>query len=269
MLVDLTMTKPAMLLLLTAISLCAQLPAPNASGVAMGHLHFLVAESDYDLTRKLWVQGLGARPVMLGPMEILLLPDTVIILKKAEPGVGTEKTSVNHLAFLVKDRIALEKRWTSLGGEIYERRPSPEQVFFRFPGDIKVEMTGDPALDVPVRHHHIHFYTGAAEKTREWYVDTFGAKPGMRGKFLAADLPGTNLSFSEAKEPVVATKGSTIDHIGFEVDNLEAFCQRLEADGVKLDIPYRYIDRLKIGLAFLTDPWGTYIELTEGLDELQ
>jgi catechol 2,3-dioxygenase-like lactoylglutathione lyase family enzyme len=257
------------LLLLATITLSAQLPAPNSSGVAMGHLHFLVSESDYDLSHKLWVEGLGARPAMVGPLAVLILPDTVIILKKAEPGAGTEKTSVNHLAFLVKDRVATEKRWTALGGQIYERRPSPDQVFFRFPGDIKVELTEDKSLDVPVRHHHIHFYTSAAEETRAWYVKTFGAKPGMRGKFLAADLPGTNLSFSEAKEPVVGTKGSAVDHIGFEVDGLEAFCQRLEASGTKFDSPYRYLDNLKVGLAFFTDPWGTYIELTEGLDKLR
>jgi len=255
-------------LLLTATTLSAQLRAPNSSGVAMGHLHFVVSDADYGLSRTLWVDGLGARPAMLGPMEVLILPDTVVILKKGEPGAGTEQTSVNHLGFLVKDRVAAEKRWTSLGGEIYDRRPSPDQVFFRLPGDIKVELTEDKSLDVPLRHHHIHFYTGAAEETRAWYVKTFGAKPGMRGKFLAADLPGANLSFSQSTEPVVGTKGSAIDHIGFEIDGLGAFCQRLEANGVKLDSPYRYVDRLKIGLAFFTDPWGTYIELTEGLDEL-
>ena len=59
-----------------------------------------------------------------------------------------------------------------------------------------------------------------------------------------------------------------MDHIGFEVRNLEAFCAKLEAAGVKLDVPYRKVASLGIGLAFLTDPWGTYIELTEGLDKL-
>ncbi len=57
-----------------------------------------------------------------------------------------------------------------------------------------------------------------------------------------------------------------MDHIGFEVDNLEAFCQQLEAKGVTLDRPYTRIDELGIAIAFLTDPDGTYIELTEGLD---
>ena len=49
--------------------------------------------------------------------------------------------------------------------------------------------------------------------------------------------------------------------------NLEAFCNKLEAKGIQLDIPYRKIPRLGLGRAFLTDPSGVYVELTEGLDQ--
>jgi extradiol dioxygenase family protein len=59
-----------------------------------------------------------------------------------------------------------------------------------------------------------------------------------------------------------------VDHIGFEVKDLEAFTKKLEAAGIKLDIPYRKVPALGIAIAFLTDPFGTYIELTEGLDKI-
>jgi hypothetical protein len=42
----------------------------------------------------------------------------------------------------------------------------------------------------------------------------------------------------------------------------------LEASGVKLDVAYRKLPALGISLAFFTDPFGTYIELTEGLDKI-
>ena len=45
--------------------------------------------------------------------------------------------------------------------------------------------------------------------------------------------------------------------------NLEAFCVRLEAKGIKLDRPYSMMTSMNLGMAFLTD-WGTSIELTEG-----
>ena len=64
------------------------------------------------------------------------------------------------------------------------------------------------------------------------------------------------------------TQGRAIDHIGFEVRNLEAFTNKLEAAGIKLAVPYRQVPALGISIAFLTDPWGTYIELTEGLDKI-
>ena len=64
------------------------------------------------------------------------------------------------------------------------------------------------------------------------------------------------------------TKGRALDHIGFEVKDLEAFCKKLEAAGVKLDMPYRNIPALSLSIAFLTDPWGTNIELTEGMNRL-
>jgi predicted enzyme related to lactoylglutathione lyase len=59
-----------------------------------------------------------------------------------------------------------------------------------------------------------------------------------------------------------------IDHIGFEVKGLEAFVKTLEAQGIKLDRPYTPVPALGIAIAFITDPWGTYIELTEGLDKV-
>ena len=51
--------------------------------------------------------------------------------------------------------------------------------------------------------------------------------------------------------------------------NLEAFCKKLEAMGIKLDAPYRNVPALGLALAFITDPWGTSIELNEGLDKIQ
>jgi catechol 2,3-dioxygenase-like lactoylglutathione lyase family enzyme len=69
--------------------------------------------------------------------------------------------------------------------------------------------------------------------------------------------------------PIAGTAGRTLDHIGFEVENLEAFTQGLEAQGITLDVPYRHIPAVGLAIAFVTDPWGTYIELTEGLDEVR
>ena len=39
----------------------------------------------------------------------------------------------------------------------------------------------------------------------------------------------------------------------------------LDAGGIKFDMPYRDVPAIGLKIAFITDPVGTYIELTQGL----
>jgi hypothetical protein len=110
---------------------------------------------------------------------------------------------------------------------------------------------------------------------QQWYMKVFDAtlRPGQTDFFIGADLPsvGYMLNFFrwELEDNLVGTKGRAVDHVGFEVKNLEEFCQRLEAKGITLIQPYRKAPELNnIGTAVITDPWGTSIELTEGLDKV-
>jgi catechol 2,3-dioxygenase-like lactoylglutathione lyase family enzyme len=137
------------------------------------------------------------------------------------------------------------------------------------PEGLRVELIKDAELASPVAHHHVHFNTPDVAAMQKWYADTFGAVPGKRGKFDAADLPGVNLSFTKTDSRMVGTKGRVLDHIGFEVRDLEAFTRKLESAGTKFDVPYRKVPALGISIAFFTDPWGTYIELTDGLAQVR
>jgi uncharacterized glyoxalase superfamily protein PhnB len=121
-------------------------------------------------------------------------------------------------------------------------------------------------ITAPIIAYHIHLYLpeGSEANAKEWYAKTFGAVPGMRWRYPAADLPGINMNFSGQPQPGVPTRGRMLDHIGFEVKDLRAFCRKLEAAGVKFDAPYSK-DPSGFARAMLTDPWGTSIELTEGL----
>jgi catechol 2,3-dioxygenase-like lactoylglutathione lyase family enzyme len=138
------------------------------------------------------------------------------------------------------------------------------------PDEVKVELVEMKAQTAPIVSHHIHFFGTQQKEMLDWYVKVFGAKPrtGQTGTFITADLPGVGLNFSAAAGPVAGTRGRVIDHIGFEVKNLEEFTKKLTAQGIKLDRPYTKVDALNISIAFITDPWGTYIELTEGLDKV-
>ncbi len=253
-----------LLLLLTAAIAFPQLPPPNAAGVSMGHLHLNVR--DPAAHRAFWTT-LGGKPAKLGSIQVIVFPDVLVLYQKAEPSGGTDGSVVGHIGFRVKDLHASLEKWRAAGLKILPGA-SPHQAYVIAPDEIKVEITEDPSMEVPIANHHIHFYTPSVDETKAWYVKMFGAKPGKRGPFEAADLPGVNLTFSQSTGPVAGTKGRALDHIGFEVKDLEAFCKKLEADGVKFDVPYRKIPSLDLAIAFLTDPWGTYIELTEGFNRL-
>lgn len=250
-------------------TLQAQLPVLGDGGVGMGRLHVLVEEADYEAHRRAWIEGLGARAEQVGPLEALLLPGVVVVIGKGESAGGSEGSVVNHLGFKVRDLEAVVSRWEKLGYEVFEQRPSPTQAFLRFPGNIKVELSEFPMLVNPVEHHHVHLYTPDVAAMQKWYLDTFGGKAGKRGRFEEVWFPGVRLSLGQVEEKPAGTKGRGVDHIGFEIDGLEAFCKRAEARGVKFDAPYRHVAAIKTSVAFLTDPWGTYIELTEGLDEIR
>lgn len=252
----------------TAAILPAQIADPG-TGVGMGHHHLRVNEADYDAHKKVLVEGLGARVAQLGTLEAFLVPGAVIVVAKGDqqgPSVGTV---VNHIGFSVKDLAAAEAKWKAAGGVVLPDKPSPTQTFVELPGGTKVELIENKTLDVPVKNHHIHVFTPSDGEAREWYLKMFGGTPGTRGPFKTINMEGVELAFAVSETPVVGTQGHAVDHIGFEVNNLEEFCKQLEAKGAKFDRPFRSVPQIGLNIAFLTDPWGGYIELTEGLTKLK
>jgi len=239
----------------------AQLASPGESGVVMGHLHLAV--KDLEAHRRFWA-ALGGSPVQNGTLQLIQLPGTFVMLRQAEPTAGTVGSTINHVGFQVKNMQDWLPKWQAAGLKM-EPIARPTQVYLIGPDDVRVEILEEKSIDVPLKMHHVHFYTVSPTDTQAWYAKTFGAVPGKRGQFDAADLPGVNLTFAKADTPTLGTKGRSLDHVGFEVKNLEEFCKKLEADGVKLAVPYRKVPALNIAIAFITDPWGTYIELNEGL----
>jgi catechol 2,3-dioxygenase-like lactoylglutathione lyase family enzyme len=114
--------------------------------------------------------------------------------------------------------------------------------------------------------HHIHLMVPDPLVAQKWYGDHFGAVAGKRGQFDTANVPGTELSLSKADGTMAPTKGRSVDHMGFEVKNIDAFVAKLQAAGIKTDAAVRNSANASgLRIAYITDPWGTEIELTEGL----
>jgi catechol 2,3-dioxygenase-like lactoylglutathione lyase family enzyme len=258
-------TTIAAALLLVSPALHGQLASPNDMGVAMGHLHLNTA--DVAAQKKVWVEILGATPVKLGTTEGVKMPGAVILFTAKAATGPTEGSTVNHVGVLVSSIAAFPAKFDAAGIK-YEKNPNGRQLMVDGPDGLKLELSADKSVTEPVRFHHIHFYTADPIAIQAWYSEKFGAKPGKRAQWEAGDVPGANLTYAKAPGAVAPTVGRALDHIGFEVHDLEAFCKKLEASGIKFDVPYRKLPQINLALAFLTDPWGTRIELTEGLGKL-
>jgi catechol 2,3-dioxygenase-like lactoylglutathione lyase family enzyme len=264
----------------------AQLSRPNAAGVAMGHLHYVVR--DVAANKAFWI-ALGGKPISgEGAIEGVSLPDVVVLLRQGESSGGTEGSVVNHVAFRVQSIAALERK----GFKVEYNKEVPGVASTYTPEGERIELFDDGLatnlgftiddggtdafaerhnrkLDVPIVAHHIHLNVPEDQvpAAKEWYAKYFGGVRGKRWHYDAVDLPGININISGVPSAKAPTRGRMLDHIGFEVQNLAAFCKQLETAGVKLDRPYSTLPS-GFGLAFLTDPWGTTIELTEGLRAL-
>ena len=266
--------------------LVAQTAAPNAAGISMGHIHLVVA--DPAAMQKTWVDVMGGTPATASPLTMVKLRNVFIIMTTAANAAGREGTDgsvVNHVGFSVKSYAATKAKAEKAGLAVRELTAG-QQAFVTFPGNVTVEIQEDTAIAGESEFSHFHLSVPDQNAAREWYIKTFGGEEGQRRKGLkGAKIPGGFVDFLGAggiggkgkgkadaapatPPPALAgSKGRVLDHIGFEVKDLKAFTEHLVSDGQKMDMNYNDLTG-KIGLkiAFITDPNGTYIELTEGLN---
>jgi lactoylglutathione lyase len=109
-------------------------------------------------------------------------------------------------------------------------------------------------------YHHMHLKVPNAEEAVQWYIKHMDCKA-VPNRANAADC-GTALFLFFVKPPTGPSVGSGANHIGFSFTDLDAKVKALEAAGIKLEGPVRDVKGL-FKLAFLSDPWGTRIEIVQ------
>jgi catechol 2,3-dioxygenase-like lactoylglutathione lyase family enzyme len=274
----------ALLVSTFASTTSAQLVAAKDGPIVYGHHH--IAASDIPAHLKFFADTLGGTTFTFGPqkVDVVRFPNVFIFFRNQKPTGGTKGTTVNHIGFSVTNLRQTLDRVKAAGYPIITRSEvaATQQVvddiapisattsiaFVMGPDEVKVELLENRQQTTPIALHHVHFFGPQNRDMREWYAKVFGAKARDAANFPAADLPGVALNFSPSPEPVVGTSGRSLDHIGFEVKDLEAFAKKLEAMGITLNVTYRWNEAFGLGIAFVTDPWGTSIELNEGLAPL-
>jgi catechol 2,3-dioxygenase-like lactoylglutathione lyase family enzyme len=259
----------AALALSIAVPAHAQLAPPNVAGITYGHVHLSV--KDIEVHKKLWVDHFGGVVVQKGTLTAVKLPGMLIAFRTTPPTGPSEGSVMDHFGFKVRNLAEVLTGWRAAGYPVTQEFTGSEgfpNAYLMAPDGVRIELQEDKALPVKASAYHLHFLTPEFAKLRDWYVDVFSAVPRKRGTIeTTADVPGMNLSFATSKMPTVGTRGRAVDHIGFEVDNLEAFVKKLEAKGIKFDVAYRQVPAIGLSIAYITDPSGVYIELTEGYDQ--
>jgi catechol 2,3-dioxygenase-like lactoylglutathione lyase family enzyme len=241
----------------------AQLATPNDTGVAMGHIHLYVKDI---AAEQQFFEALGGKHVMNEKLEMVQFPGVFIVFRKADNEGGTVGSTVNHFGFFMKSVPDTVAKMKAAGYKV-EQTNNPGQAFVTGPQDIRVELYEDAAMAGPVRMHHVHLFVPDPKEAQAWYDKNFGATAGKRLQFDTSNIPGAEITLAKADTPQATTKGRVLDHIGFEVKNIEDTVKRLDAAGIKIDggAIRTSPNASKLHIAFLTDPWGTYIELTQGL----
>ena len=257
--------------------------------VVYGHHHFNT--TDMAAQKRFFVDTLGGKLATIGTnnLEVIEFPNVFLFFRPMQqPTGGTIGSTVNHVGFSAPDLKPLVAKIKANGfkmitsesvastvkvtDDIAAANPTTNIAFALGPEDIKVEIVEVKGQQAPIQLHHIHFFGQQNTEMQAWYAKTFGAKllpPNPASAFVQDTLPGLALNFTPSPAATVGTTGRAIDHIGFEIKNLEAFTKKLEADGIKLERPYTKVAALNIAIAFIKDPWGTNIEMTEGLDQIK
>jgi catechol 2,3-dioxygenase-like lactoylglutathione lyase family enzyme len=253
--------------------------APKDNPVVYGHHHLNV--SSVDEHKKFWVDTLGGKAIKAGTFDVIVIPNVLIFLSPRPSSGPTKGSTINHVGFSVPNLRQVVDKVKANGFRMVTAEEAPAGVTVKDdigvtgngiayalgPDGVKVELLQVNDQTAPIAHHHVHFFGERPADMRAWYMKVFGATERQTtvNGIIGADLPGGGLNFSQSAGPVTPTRGRALDHIGFEVKNLEEFCRTLEAQGIKIETPFRAVPELKITLAFITDPWGTRIELNEGL----
>ena len=278
----------ALLAILPVPKLSAQL-LKEAAPIRVGHYHLNVTSVDEH--KKFWVDALGGTATKVGTTEAVRFGDVFLLLRPQKPTGPARGTTFDHIGFAVPNvpdfamKVVAKGYGRTVGRETAAGAnagtPSaPSPVYGRFeylvgPDGVKIELVTNMEPNAPpIVHHHVHFINAQYVEMGRWFMKALNAteRPGTTDFFFGADLPGIgymlNFFHWELKEPQVGTRGRAVDHVGFEVRNLKEFLGTLPAKGITLSTPLARDRALgDVESATITDPWGTVVELTEGLEK--
>jgi len=256
-----------MLLFGLSLTLIAQLPVPNAAGASAGH-HILRAK-DVEVANKFWAT-LGAEPGALASIKLMKIPGVLIYISAPRGNTpslgGNHGTTVEFLTFKVKDLKASLAKWKAAG---IEPMKEYKETTILGPDDVQIRISEDPSLTTPIAADGLVMNVASAAEASAWYAKWFGARISRSGQDTIGEIPGARIVFRQTKDPIAPTRGHSVGLLGFEVKDLQDFVKKYQESGAKLDGNVATNAAAQLSVVQLTDPWGTSIEVSQGLNAVK
>jgi uncharacterized glyoxalase superfamily protein PhnB len=257
-------TLTTVLLLLGASVVCAQLPTPNAEGVSAGH--HIVRAKDVEAASKYWAT-LGAEPAALATIKLMKVPGALFYISAPRGNTpisgGNRGTTIEFLTFKVKDLRSALAKWKAAG---IEPMKEYKETTLLGPDDVQIRITEDKTLATPIAADGIVMNAANPAEVAAWYEKWFGAKVTRNGQETVAAIPGVRIVFRQTSDPIAPTKGHSVQLLGFEVKDLQAFVKKYQDGGGTLDMNIASNAAANLSVVQLTDPWGTSIEVSQGFN---
>ena len=249
-------------LVLFVLTCCISMVPAAAEGLPYDHMH--LTASDRPAAVKWYAEHMGGEEV--GREDRLKFGDTWFIFFKKDPGFpGSAGSSVDHIGISFPDLDAKMAEFREAGikitGEVREIGPI-KFGFVEDPWGTKIEVMQDAET---LGFHHIHLKGPNPAAVLDWYQNAFG---GTRAKFKGfldgIEYGSVWLLAQGAAEDQAATKGRAIDHLGWEVTDMEKTAKELKEKGVTFTMePRPFNPEIAIAIAFVEGPGGVRIELVQ------
>src|SRR5436189_1483712 len=259
----------ASILILLATALFAQLPAPNAAGASAGH--HIIRATNLEASNKFWAI-LGAEPTALATIKLTKMPGVLLFISGPRgnapapptPTPGNHGTTVEFLTFKVKELNGSLAKWKDAG---IEPMKEYKETTLLSPEGVQVRLTEDPKLATPIASDGLVMSVANAAEVSAWYTKWFGAKISRSGQDTIGEIPGARIVFHETKEAIAPLRGHSLALLGFEVKDIQDFVKRYQESGAKFDGngTVNTNAAAQLSVIQLTDPWGTSIEVSQGL----
>ena len=204
-----------------------------AAAQSFTHVHLRVPDTDGAAQ---WYQSLLGGEFRPGGMASARYENGFIgtMPDDTEPA-GSGGSVIDHIGFSVEDVATTLGRAETMGaGVVNELRDGALGYPFAMiedPWGTRVELVQDaeyPGL------HHVHLRPADAQALRDWFLEVFGGDHdpdrGM-GRFDAIRYEGIWVYISANDEPPAASRGRSLDHMGFSVDDMDTVIENVRGTG--------------------------------------